>query len=59
MVLKNIKTKVDWDNVSFTDEKTFKTGNKKKRKWMKMDEKEEKNLISLRKYFKIIMYGEQ
>ena len=36
---KKYRNKEDWVNEFFTEEKTFKTGNKKKRRWMKKGRK--------------------
>ena len=46
---KKFKNKTDWDNVYFTDEKVFKCGSIRKRRWLMKDEK---NITSLRKYAK-------
>ena len=46
---KKLKNITDWDNVYFTDEKVFKCGFIRKRRWLMKDEK---NITSLRKYAK-------
>ena len=48
-VKKKFKNITDWDNVYFTDQKVFKCGSIRKRRWLM---KNEKNITSLRKYAK-------
>ena len=46
---KKFKSITDWENVYLTDEKVFKCGSIRKRRWLMKDEK---NITSLRKYAK-------